>query len=160
MADPRLRLIVNIDGGAKGNPGPAACAAVLRDADDGQIVLERGKYLGETTNNVAEYEGLLLALELATELKACKVEVRSDSELMVRQLSGQYKVKSPGLKPLYERARAALRPFEGVELRHVRREENAEADRLVGETIREHRKGGKPGGGSRGAGPGGAFRLK
>lgn len=156
------KLIICTDGGAKGNPGPAACAAVIKTADDGQTVLERGKYLGHATNNVAEYEAVLLGLELARELGAGEVEIRSDSELMVRQLVGAYKVKNETLRELYDRVKAALKSFDAVEIRHVRREHNDEADNLVNQTIREHRQSTK---GSRDekrppAGQGGAFRLK
>lgn len=152
-------ILICTDGGAKGNPGPAACAAVLKTADDGQIVLDRGKYLGNATNNVAEYEGVLLGLELAAELGAEAIEIRSDSELLVRQVTGVYKVKNAGLRPLYERVLAALKPFARVEIRHVPRGENVEADALVNETIRRHRGKGRPAS-DKDAGQSGAFRLK
>lgn len=132
------KFLVYTDGGAKGNPGPAACAAVVKSADDGQTLLDEGRYLGEATNNVAEYQGVLLGLELAGRLGAKHVEVRSDSELLVRQLGGQYKVKNPALQELHARVTDALEAFAGVEIRHVPRRENAEADALVAETIRKH----------------------
>lgn len=138
MADP-LRLIIYTDGGARGNPGPAACAAVVKSADDGETLLERGRYLGRATNNVAEYEAVLLGLDLAAQLKAREVEVRSDSELLVMQVNGRYKVKNERLRVLHGRVVEALGAFSGAEIRHIPRTENVEADRLVGETIREHR---------------------
>ena len=163
MAD-RPRLLVYIDGGSKGNPGPAACAAVVKTADDGQTVLDRGEYLGEATNNVAEYEALLLGLRLAADLKAGEIEVRSDSELLVRQLTGEYRVKNERLKDLHAEVRRRIEDFAGVEIRHVPREENTEADLLVNETIRLHLAGGKSAAPAKGRQPppgtGGAFRLK
>jgi len=160
----RPKLLIYIDGGSKGNPGPAACAAVVKTADDGQTVLDRGEYLGEATNNVAEYEGLLLGLRLAADLEAGEIEVRSDSELLVRQLTGQYRVKNPRLKELHAEVRRRLDDFAGVEVRHVPREQNTEADRLVNETIRRHRARGKPAAPPKGrqppSGTSGAFRLK
>ena len=157
------KLIICTDGGAKGNPGPAACAAVIKAADDEQTVLERGRYLGHATNNVAEYQAVLLGLELALELGAGEVEIRSDSELMVRQLIGAYKVKNETLRGLYDQVKAALKSFDAVKIRHVRRELNNEADSLVNKTIAQHRHGSPkaPGGEKRPpAGQGGAFRLK
>ena len=116
------KILIYIDGGSRGNPGPAACAAVLKTADDGQTVLEQGKFLGRATNNVAEYEGLLLGLDLAAQLKAAQIEIRSDSELLVKQLLGAYRVKNPALQELFSQAKDAFAPFAGVEIRHVRRE--------------------------------------
>lgn len=163
MAD-RPKLLVYIDGGSKGNPGPAACAAVIKTADDGQTVLDRGEYLGEATNNVAEYEGLLLGLRLAADLKAGEIEVRSDSELLVRQLTGEYRVKNDRLKELHAEVRRRLDDFDGVQIRHVPREQNTEADRLVNETVRRHREGRTPAAPAKGhkppPGTGGPFRLK
>lgn len=163
MAD-KPKLIICTDGGAKGNPGPAACAAVIKAADDEQTVLERGKYLGHATNNVAEYEAVLLGLAMAKDLGAGTVEIRSDSELMVRQLIGAYKVKNEGLRVLFDRVKAALRDFDGVEIRHVRREKNEEADSLVNKTIAQHRHGGLKGSGGEkrppAGGQNGTFRLK
>jgi ribonuclease HI len=124
------RLILNADGGARGNPGPAGCGAVL-SLPDGEIVAGLQKFLGNTTNNVAEYQGLLLGLEAAKDEGASDLEVRLDSELIVRQLNGQYKVKSPHLKPLYEQAKSLLQAFDSVTIVHVRRENNREADKLA-----------------------------
>jgi ribonuclease HI len=128
------RLIVNVDGGARGNPGPAAIAAVASDAD-GQILAERSERIGEATNNVAEYRALLLGIELARELGAEEVELIGDSELIARQVRGEYKVKQPRLKPLHAEVGKALDGMGGWSIRNVPREENAEADRLVNEVL-------------------------
>ena len=123
-----------MDGGSRGNPGPAAAAAVASD-EAGNAVLERSRYLGETTNNVAEYQGVLLALELARELGADDVEVVNDSELVARQIGGQYRVKQDHLKPLHREVMDALRGFERWQVRSVRREHNKRADELVNEEL-------------------------
>jgi ribonuclease HI len=128
------KVVVNVDGGARGNPGPAAVGAVAADPD-GNVLAERGAYIGETTNNVAEYRALLLGLELARELGADEVEVVNDSELVAKQISGAYRVKHAGLKPLYLEAMAALRDFDGATVRSVRRESNERADALVNEAL-------------------------
>lgn len=138
-AEPRL-LILNADGGARGNPGPAGCGAVLR-LPDGQVVAELKEYLGETTNNVAEYRGLLLGLRAAKERGAGELEVRLDSELIVRQLNGQYKVKSPHLQPLYQEAKSLLAGFRSSTVKHVRREQNREADLLANQAMDQGRAG-------------------
>ena len=123
-----------MDGGSRGNPGPAAAAAVASD-EAGQALAERNRYLGETTNNVAEYEGVLLALELARDLGADEVEVVNDSELVARQIGGQYRVKQEHLKPLHRQVMDALRGFDHWEVRSVRREHNVRADELVNEAL-------------------------
>jgi len=128
------RLIVNVDGGARGNPGPAAIAAVV-STPDGEVLEERGERIGETTNNVAEYRALLLGLERAMALGAAEVELVGDSELVVRQVKGEYKVKNSGLRPLHGEVLDALRSFESWNVRHVPRERNAAADRLVNEVL-------------------------
>jgi ribonuclease HI len=128
------KVVVNVDGGARGNPGPAAVAAVAADPT-GEVLLERNAYIGETTNNVAEYKALLLGLELARELDAAEVEVVNDSELVAKQISGEYRVKHAGLKPLYLEATKALREFERASVRSVRRESNTRADALVNEAL-------------------------
>jgi ribonuclease HI len=125
-----------VDGGSRGNPGPAAAAAVASTAE-GEPLVERTLYLGETTNNVAEYRGLLLGLELARELGAREVDVVMDSELVARQVGGEYKVKSAGLKPLFLEAMRALREFDHWSVRPVRREGNVRADELVNEALDE-----------------------
>ncbi len=123
-----------MDGGARGNPGPAAVGAVA-SAPDGGALLERGEYIGEATNNVAEYRAVLLGLQLARELGARQVEVVNDSELVSRQIGGEYKVKHAGLKPLYLETMRALREFDGWSVRSVRREQNERADELVNEAL-------------------------
>jgi ribonuclease HI len=106
-------------------------------AADGTVLREAGRYLGETTNNVAEYRAILLGLELAAELGAREVEVINDSELVARQIGGQYRVKHAGLKPLYEQAMSALRRFDAWSVRSVRREGNVRADALVNQALDE-----------------------
>lgn len=127
-------MIVNVDGGARGNPGPAAVGAVVTDPE-GAVLAERGDYIGEATNNVAEYRAVLLGLELAREVGANEVEVINDSELVARQIGGQYKVKHAGLKPLFVETMASLREFDRWAVRNVRREHNARADELVNEAL-------------------------
>jgi ribonuclease HI len=139
MSQDSLRLTVHIDGGARGNPGPAAAAYVARDAADDAVVGEAGLFLGKATNNAAEYRALLAALECAGALKAAEVEIRSDSELLVRQMNGQYRVKNARLRPLFEQAQALASQFQRFTVRHIRREENAEADRLVQRAINVRR---------------------
>jgi ribonuclease HI len=124
------KLIVNVDGGARGNPGPAAIGAVVQ-LPDGGVVEERGEQIGEATNNVAEYRAVLLGIERAAELGASELELVGDSELVVRQVRGEYKVKDATLRGLHAEVKRALQPFERWSIRHVRREQNAEADRLV-----------------------------
>jgi len=124
------KLTVNVDGGARGNPGPAAIGAIVRDGA-GAVLAERGERIGRATNNVAEYRALLLGIELAAELGASELELVGDSELIVRQVEGRYKVKDATMKELHGQVKAALAPFERWSIRHVRREHNADADRLV-----------------------------
>ncbi len=126
--------MVNVDGGARGNPGPAAIGVVVRDGD-GQVIEERGERIGTATNNVAEYRALLLGIERARELGATELELVGDSELIVRQVRGEYKVKDATLRGLHGEVTDALAPFESWSIRHVRREQNAEADRLVNQVL-------------------------
>jgi ribonuclease HI len=128
------KLVVNVDGGARGNPGPAAIAAVA-STPDGEIVAERGEAIGEATNNVAEYRALLLGIELARALGTAELELVGDSELVVRQVQGSYKVKQEHLRPLHARVLRELMDFEEWSIRHVRRDENAAADALVNSTL-------------------------
>jgi ribonuclease HI len=128
------RLVVNVDGGARGNPGPAAIAAVLREPG-GELIDERGETIGRATNNVAEYKALLLGIELAAAQGASEVELVGDSELIVRQVKGEYKVKDATMKELHAQVKRALSDFDNWSIRHVRREHNAEADRLVNEAL-------------------------
>jgi ribonuclease HI len=118
---------IHIDGGARGNPGPAAYAYVIEW--DGRRIEDAGK-LGRATNNVAEYTSLIKALERAADLGARRLHIRSDSELLVRQMNGVYKVKNPDLKELYEEARNLVADFDAVTLEHVKREANKRADEL------------------------------
>lgn len=127
-------VVVHVDGGARGNPGPAAVAAVASDAG-GATLGEKSAYIGEATNNVAEYRAVMLGLELARELGASSVEVVNDSELIARQIGGQYKVKHAGLKPLFIETMRALRSFDRWSVRNVRREHNKRADELVNEEL-------------------------
>ena len=125
-----MKVVVHVDGGSRGNPGPAAGAAVLTSAD-GELLSEDTAVFGVTTNNVAEYRGLLLGLERAHALGAREVEIVGDSELVARQLTGDYRVKHPQLRPLYEQAQTALRSFDRWSIRTVPRAQNAAADALV-----------------------------
>ncbi|HXR13957.1 MAG TPA: ribonuclease HI family protein [Solirubrobacteraceae bacterium] len=125
-----MKVVVHVDGGARGNPGPAAGAAVV-STPEGELLDEASTLLGVVTNNVAEYRGLLLGLERARELGATEVEVVNDSELVAKQLNGIYKVKHPDMRPLHAQALASLRRFERWSIRSVPREHNARADALV-----------------------------
>ena len=128
------KLTVNVDGGARGNPGPAAIGVVVRN-EDGAVVEAVGETIGRQTNNVAEYQALLRGLELASAHGATVVEVVGDSELVVRQIEGRYKVKNADLKPLHAKAKEMLAEFDNWEIRHVKRAQNADADRLVNEAL-------------------------
>jgi ribonuclease HI len=125
-----VKLVVHVDGGARGNPGPAAAAAVV-STPAGDVVDEAKQTLGVVTNNVAEYRGLLLGLERARALGATEVEVVNDSELVAKQVNGEYKVKHPDMKPLHAEALTALRAFDRWTVRSVPRARNAAADALV-----------------------------
>jgi ribonuclease HI len=128
------KVVVHVDGGARGNPGPAAVGAVV-STPEGDVLTEEGRYIGEATNNVAEYRAVLLGLELARSVGAREVEVVNDSELVARQIGGQYKVKNPGLRPLWEDAVTALRGFDSWSVQNVPRALNARADELVNEAL-------------------------
>lgn len=125
-----MKVTVNVDGGARGNPGPAALGVVVRDSD-GEILTERAETIGRATNNVAEYKALLLGLRTAKELEASEVEVVGDSELVVRQVEGRYKVKDATMKALHAEVKGRLAEFDSWSIRHVKRAQNADADRLV-----------------------------
>jgi ribonuclease HI len=131
---PSRRLVVHVDGGSRGNPGPAAGAAVL-STPDGDVVDEVAETLGETTNNVAEYRALLLGVRRARELGATEIELVNDSELVAKQLTGAYKVKHAAMKPLHLEATAALSEFDTWSIRTVPRAENAAADALVNQAL-------------------------
>jgi ribonuclease HI len=124
------KLVLHVDGGARGNPGPAAIGVVI-SREDGEVVAEIAEPIGVATNNVAEYRAVLLALDRARDLGATEVELIGDSQLVARQLTGAYKVKHPAMRPLYEQAMGALRGFDRWRIRSVPREENARADALV-----------------------------
>jgi ribonuclease HI len=130
-----VKVVVHVDGGARGNPGPAAAAAVLTDPATGAVIDEASAYLGETTNNVAEYRGLLLGLERARALGAGEVEVVNDSELIAKQVNGEYKVKHPDMKALHAEALRALGVFGSWSIRSVPRAQNADADALVNQAL-------------------------
>jgi len=130
-------LIIFSDGAARGNPGPSGAGAFIT-SEDGEMVAEVSEYLGEMTNNQAEYRALKCGLEKARELGAKSVVIRADSELMVKQLNGEYKVKNPGIKLIFREVSALLSHFESWEASHVRREFNKEADRLANEAIDNH----------------------
>jgi ribonuclease HI len=131
-------LLVYVDGASSGNPGPCGAACVVK-TPDGETVLDRARAFGPATNNVAEYQALLLGLETAATLRPRRLTIRSDSQLLVRQVAGQYKVKSPHLKPLHRQVRALLEPFETVEIQHVRRDANKEADALARKALEKSR---------------------
>jgi ribonuclease HI len=131
----------NIDGGSRGNPGPAAYGVVIRDGS-GTVVARLKKYIGQNTNNVAEYFGLIAALDYAQTHGVKALRVESDSELMVKQMRGFYKVKSGDLKPLFERAKKMAQGLESFRIEHVYREQNREADDLVNQALDETGRGG------------------
>ena len=131
-----MRATLYADGGARGNPGPAAGAAVLV-GEDGRILSERAKYLGRATNNVAEYTGLIVGLEEAKRLGVTKLDVRTDSKLVVEQMCGRWKIKDAGLRPLALRAGALLAEFPDRTVEHVPREKNTLADALVNRALDE-----------------------
>ena len=130
----RERLVVNVDGGARGNPGPAAIGVVV-STPDGEVLEEHSERIGSATNNVAEYRAMMLGLERALALGAREVELIGDSELVVRQVQGEYKVRDEVLWRLHKHVIRALAEFDSWSIRHVRREENEAADRLVNDVL-------------------------
>lgn len=144
------RAVLRSDGGARGNPGPAGAGIVIEV--DGAEICSAGRYLGEVTNNVAEYEALIWGLENVLALGHDEVSVFADSELLVKQLTGAYRVKNEGLKPLFARASALLRSFRSAEVNHVRREENRAADAMANAAMDERTTVGNPA-----CGPGGGI---
>lgn len=126
-------FLIHTDGAARGNPGPAAYAVVVQRPGDDDV--EEMGPLGKTTNNIAEYTALVKALELAHKLGGKRLTIQADSELMVQQMNGVYKVKNAGLLPLYEKARDLVENFERVNIRHIRREQNKRADALCNEVL-------------------------
>jgi len=131
-----VKLVVHVDGGARGNPGPAAIGVVVSDAD-GTVIDELDEPIGTATNNVAEYRALLRGVEWARGLGADELEIVNDSELIARQLTGAYKVKHASMKPLHAEALAALRSFDRWSIRSVPRADNARADELVNRALDE-----------------------
>ena len=127
---------INIDGGSRGNPGPASYGVVIRDGR-GEVAAKLKKYIGRATNNVAEYYGLIAALDYAESHGVRAIRIESDSELLVKQMRGQYKVKSEDLRPLFERAQKMSKAFESFRIEHVYREQNREADALANEALDE-----------------------
>ena len=129
-----MNLILFTDGASRGNPGPAAYGVVLTDPQ-GQIVAEFGRAIGRATNNEAEYQGLLAGLDAATRFGATALDIRLDSELLVQQLNGEFKVRAPNLKPLLKEAQDKLRRFRRVQISHVPRAYNSRADRLANQAL-------------------------
>jgi ribonuclease HI len=123
-------IVAYIDGGARGNPGPAGYGVRIED-EMGELITEFSGFLGSATNNVAEYNGLLAALRYAREHGHRKVRIKSDSELLVKQMRGEYRVKNAGLQPLFQQAQALAEDFDRIVYEHVRREQNKHADRLA-----------------------------
>ena len=129
-----MKLVIHVDGGSRGNPGPAAIAAVL-STPEGEVVTDAKEAIGVASNNVAEYKALLLGLETARQMGATEVEVVNDSELVQKQINGQYKVKHPDMKPLYAESIAALAAFDSWLVRSVPRAQNSDADALVNQAL-------------------------
>jgi ribonuclease HI len=125
-----LRFLIHTDGAARGNPGPSGLGAVLVDADSGAVVVELARFLGERTNNFAEWTAVEAALDEALRLGATHVDLRMDSELVARQITGRYRVKHPDLRPIHARVMSMLGQLSGYTVAHVPRELNKEADRL------------------------------
>lgn len=128
------RLEIYIDGGARGNPGPAGVGVVVLD-ESGKRIKDVSKYIGEATNNIAEYSALLYGLEEALILRADEIKINLDSELVARQITGEYRVKDPNIRPLFERALNMLKSFKNFEVNHIDRSKNKEADKLVNKAI-------------------------
>lgn len=126
-----MQALIHIDGGARGNPGPAAAGVCITTPDGSEALHEAGYWLGKMTNNEAEYQGLLHALKAAADLQFEAIHIRSDSELMVKQINGQYRVKATNLKPLFAEATVLLARFDRWSIEHVRREKNKRADQLA-----------------------------
>ncbi|MEV0701347.1 bifunctional RNase H/acid phosphatase [Saccharopolyspora sp. NPDC050389] len=151
------RVVVEADGGSRGNPGPAGCGAVVSDAESGEVLAERSIGLGVATNNVAEYQGAIAGLRAAAELGATELEVRMDSKLVIEQLAGRWKVKHVNLQPLAAEARQLIAGFDRVDLQWVPRAQNAHADRLANEAMDQQAGGTKQ---SSGAAPSGTEQAE
>ena len=128
------RVIINTDGASRGNPGPAAIGATIKD-ERGRLITTISQSIGVTTNNQAEYQAIIAALEKAVSLGARQVEIRADSELVVRQLIGRYRVKNASLRPLYQQVGQLLSQFDSYTITHVPREQNKEADKLANDAF-------------------------
>jgi ribonuclease HI len=128
------KLTVHVDGASRGNPGPAAIGVVMRD-ENGATAVRLSSYIGRTTNNQAEYTALIAALEEASRLGADRVDIRTDSQLMVEQIRGRYKVRNANIKPLFEEVTRLLSAFKGYGILHIPREQNSEADALANEAL-------------------------
>ena len=135
-ADSNLDLLINIDGASSGNPGPSGIGVIIRDASDGQTVCDLSEYHGEMTNNAIEYTALIRALEYAIILRARTVTIRSDSQLLVRQMTGEYRIKSPNIRPLQHWAADLVRVLNKVDFESVKRENNRDADALAQQSLR------------------------
>ncbi len=131
------RILIHTDGAAKGNPGPAGIGCIAR-GEDGTVLFEHCRYIGETTNNVAEYRALIEGLTQALKEEASDVRIESDSQLMVRQIQGIYRVKQPHLQKLFDEVVQLSRQLDHFEITHVPREQNREADALANRAIRQH----------------------
>jgi ribonuclease HI len=129
-----VKLVVHVDGGARGNPGPAGIGVVV-STSEGDVLRELGERIGPATNNVAEYRALLRGIEVARELGATELEIINDSELVAKQLTGAYRVKHPAMRPLFTEAMSALRDFDSWRIRSVPRAQNADADALVNQAL-------------------------
>jgi ribonuclease HI len=129
-------LKVFCDGGSRGNPGPAACAALIKN-NQGKILAQKAEFLGETTNNVAEYHGLILGLNLAKRFKPRKLTVYADSKLLINQIQGRYKIKEKNLGPLFIKIWNLKQSFSKINFVYIPREQNKEADSLVRKTLSE-----------------------
>lgn len=136
MSQNNKLLVINTDGGSRGNPGPAGIGLVIK-SETGDLIYSHGSYIGETTNNVAEYSALIKALEEARNLGATNVRIQMDSELIVKQMQGLYKIKQPILQELAAKTLSLLKNFQGYTFTHVRREFNKEADALVNQALDE-----------------------
>ncbi len=128
------RVVINVDGAARGNPGPAAIGATIKDEED-RLIACISQRIGTTTNNQAEYRAIIAALEKAITLGAKHADVKSDSELVVKQLNGEYRVKKPALKPLHQQVKQLQGSLEGFTITHVPREQNVEADNLANKAL-------------------------
>ena len=134
-----MDVSIYIDGGARGNPGPAAAGVVIHDDNHARTLLEAGFFLGTMTNNAAEYHSLIRAVQHAVKLGVKTANVLSDSQLLVRQITGEYRVKSADLRPLHEQAQRLMLRFDSWQIRHIRRNDNKRADQLVNMALDQKR---------------------